>query len=1190
MKNDFIKNPDPIKSVFDLPTFKDQISFHLNEKEKPFIPTKIDLDLLKGFFDNNTTIQLSSVYNQLIKNNKKNVILELSSYAGKTLISFSLAYYYAHNLGKNAILIYPSKLQRDIAYEFQQKLLYEKYFYKFPNFIKIDSEDDFNTDSLYYPQVYVTDIYSIHKYLMSRITQKFFWEQLQFCVLEDCNNYNEVFGSNSAYVVRRFLSKLDYHNPKYQLLCTTKPINNRIEHISSLTGVTRFDDEVANIDSAKIPGFELYNWYPPIKHIDFKDNRCNSIKIEREKYFDELKNLIQSLLKIDKYIAILWQKYFISSEDIANITLRLVLDDAYTNNIFIGNDFNQIRYKLLKLYQNLDLSDLNSIVIVGTTKPLSFYLSELLHIGAKTRKIFFFDNQSPSLQYQIIDYLKTSGDPNKSILDLTQIDRDIHIDINDNTIIEHHSNYLKDEQPLISGSQLEKYFPKQFRNKILSTSNELKGKYLILNKGLKYFPKTSRNDEQLYESSNNNLFTLILVRNKNTREEIGKMIDTEVRVKCFRHGIYIYNNSKYFVRNVDYKKKVVEVEQIADDLLSATYKISDYYFTEESLSEELFEKLNGRLIIARGTASITERLIGTKTTRDFQTFSFQSTDNSSSFENVQLNYVEFRFPMCLFEPFFPLEENQTQNQEPQDNNTEEVQTETAETEEITEDTEVDNTDNQLQELETTRRNYTSIIPVLHTFSHLFLESTRINNSVAIEELKLHIPTEPKIIEDVGQFCSIYLIDLAGRNFNFLNHISQGEITSQIKLMEQILLQCPCQYGSDTCIRIDYCNIENCGITNTDQRLHKLNTLRFLSSLLDRSQAEIDRFLRWKSFPDERSENSCVSINDTDKLNSMVTLARSILSRKGLIRINNFYKFRFFTINEINQYQWGLLGLTTPGTSEIAFSPGFTENELFETILHEYFHNYQFDNSGRNINPQLMFFDWEDIDNPDSIPYIGLLVIEGAAVWFSIRMMEFFSELNYISQMRNSRVLEYMSGLHLMLDVERKFGYKNTLSLLQKGFDIKDYIDSFLPKFNQEKDLYINEINEDGTTPERIWCLKRKSQLTNINRVTYFLRINQDPRRNILGLQEMLNHTDKKVLHIPETDIQNMAYLLPADYSQDVDVRNVLAREGLLDADGLICEGCHSNCNLFTACVLNGGRRLFREILLLKYPPPSKKKK
>jgi hypothetical protein len=1214
-----IKPNPPSKSILDLPLFKDQISFHAEIKFPEFNPTQIDSELLKGLFHYKTTQQLHDICERIINNHSKNSILELPFYAGKTLISFALAYHYAHNLGKNAVIIYSSEIQRDIAFLFHKMHLAEKYFDKFPNFILINDENDLKNEYLYYPQVYITDIYSVHKILIHSIREKIFWEQFQLCVLEDCNNYTDSFGANCSYVIRRLLSKLDSFNKDYQLLCTTKPINNRVEFISKLTGVKEFS-EVANVDSARIPSSEVFNWYPPVNHINYESS---SITVYRENFHIELGNLIQGLLETntnDNYIGIIWEKFIIAPDDIANLTRKFNVKEEYLNNIIFGNNLNDIRLILLKNKKNLDLSDLSSIVIVGSNKPLSFYLTDLMHIGISPKQIYFFDTQSPTLQYQIMRYLRNP----KELEKLSPTERSINLDLNDSNIISQHWSFLNDEQPNIRSDLLNRYFPKNFISTIGADRLSQKGSYLILNKDLKFFPREKRTNEQLHFCSSFTFFDLILVEGKNELS-LGRMADSEVRVKCYPSKIIIFEKQKYFIRNVNWTDKKIFLQKFTGDN-HLVYKLSNYFnFTiDEGYQPQTLTRLNNRVFLIRGIANISEQILNLKTTQNFEEYSTLGLTINDSFENAKLNYIEFRFPLELFRTFFPPQQNPTndQDQEQQQQEQEELS-------------------NQLNDVERREQIYATIFPILHTFGHLLIESIRVNKIIPLEEIKLFIPSLDQLIvtqkadEENEQpqaewdYCSVYVIDLSNRNIDILDSLFQSDLTPPLKIMREILLNCPCEVGSNTCIKVDYCNIENCGITNqqvqpgqqnqryvinpdnsitdTVNRLNKINTLRFLCDLLDEDQQRINNYIRWKRSLPKRTPNDC--INENDKLQDMVKLSLLIIKSKGMIKLDNFYPSRFFISQEM--IHSSALGVTRPG--DIAFRPGLTENELFETIFHEYFHNYEFDitnnkNPKNNINPNLTYFDWDNIDNPRNIPYIGLLVVEGAAVWFSLRMMEIFSDFSYLSFMRDprTRFMEYRAGLLLLLEVERQNGFKKVFELLKSSFKVTDFIDSFYKVINDDRDSYLRETNQQPADQQRVeqleqqvellqrlWCLDRKGLLNNTNRITYFLRIRIEPARNELGLGDMLYRRDKSVSHIKSEEILRYANMPTDQFVQDPQIVRILNKHGMpsnMEWDGnigFICEGCASNCNLFTACMLNGGRNIFREILLVKFPPPHK---
>jgi ATP-dependent helicase YprA (DUF1998 family) len=1151
-------NKDFINSEF----YKNQVMYINPKAEIPenFTNDPQINDFFNGFVHGDVLIQLRDTCDLVINRDKPFTVLELPPYAGKTTAAFASAFIKSYNSGRNSLIVYPSEVKRKIASSFIQKKLKEIYYHEFPSFKELAGNDTINSEDILKPGIYITDINSLHSNILPNVNYPLFWQQMGFVALEDIDGYKNEFGSNTAYVFRRLFAKLTKYDADYSILCTKNPFTCDWEDIKNLTGITDNEISYVNSNSKGKPAFEIMHWYPHVKSID-KQNTGN-VEITYEDYYNELTTLLAGLMRENRRVAVLWERFMISEEDIANIVTTVSeLQRNEISSLFIGNTLEEIRYKLLNDSKELDFQDIDVFIIPGSKKPVSEYLLDFRHLGSPNHLIIIYNHQTPSLQYHAHRQINRS----KQIPSDLSI-KSLNINLKDTNIIKNHITFLKEEYPDISVQVLKKCsFPEKFRSLFLQ-EEPFSHEYLFLNKNIRFLPKIKRYREQLLQSAKSSLFSVFEVK-KGIREEIGKLNDYTVRAYCYPQAMFVFGKypgqpkTSYKIKTVDYQSKEILVEKMSADK-TVTYKISNYDI-EENAGEhsDYFDSLtvfNGNLTIEKKYCNVTETIHGIRQTNNFHEYHQNDfADAVTSFENITLPVIELKINMNAVSNFYINERGE-------------------EEQEITEEN--------FEEIRTLGRR------MLHSLAHVLLESVRTKQFFSTDEIKVK-----RDFED--QDFSLYFIDLTGTNDDFFQQFIQRQSIIQLfQTAEEILLACPCNRGSKACIQIDYCNIPDCIDNKQLNNLEhdKLNTLRLVEFLLNRNVEDVVLQLSRKII----GENTNQGVRDERNKDQIENFSRKIMEKKGGIDFrNHYYVSRFINAEEAEVYA-NANGITIQDFSQILYYPGLPEILIYETIFHERFHNYQFINN--NFSPSLQYFNWDNIDDPQNIPYIGLLVLEGSAVWFSLRMMEYFAAIEYIQYVSRSRFLEYLTGLHLFLKIEDNKGYASTLKLLRDGFNINDYWDVFATEIQQQLAEHLNtpiqgENQGDSFIPDWLRCLKRKELLTNINRVSYYLRGQIDRNRALLGLRYYTQENrDQDVNHISVQNINYFAQLLPMTINEEdygfsdyESVNQILSEVGLqVHHEGeteLLCERCYSNCNLFMACMINGGRGVFKRILLREFP-------
>lgn len=1126
-----------------------------------------------GFFEGHVLEQVGSVVGELFHEVKEGrarrcVILEVPPFAGRTLAVYISSFLKAYSQGQNAIIVCPSILKRRIAAKSLENEIQERIYDRFPSILEFDENTPFGTQNAGVPQILLCDLPTLHRRVLADVSYPAFWESIGLITFEDIDKYQGVSGSNAAYVFRRLLARVYKYGASPDLFCTSIPTQNRTVFVRSLLGP--LDDHefvVVGTDQQNKPSTSLIRWYLPVRKISVAREGRVHVESTREDYWEELSTLLAQLITPSEksqdaafgtIVAVWWDESPLSDDDVADIKARFAERVRSYNRLFIASSLDELRFRMVTAHPPTDWNKLSSLLIIGSRRPAAVYASHLKHIGATPHNVIIFGPQSPSCQFEAYNILEQATFPT---LDLLR--QESRLDLDDTEMIENHARFLREEYPDIDEGTLQKFFPHQFTDHFLSAAKAPTGRYLFLNNGIRFLPRAPRSEQQLLESAVQRPFSVILADPTTHQETPLDVVEQGfVRAYCYPNAKLVLRASRYLVLDLDMPAQRVKVRTLADRSL-ATFKLSSYRIGDvDGSPTETHVEFNGSLIVRRRRAAVSEDIYGVKTTTDYQRYELLPYEQGAirTFEDTFLDLVQLEFPSTTIDNCFSHEAHTGEEAE---SHPAEQQPEA--------------------EQHSPKIADTSFLNLFHTLAHLLYESVRIDRSVCVEEVKIQLqePTEE------NRSYSIFFIDLTGKNFLFLEAFAQGSVRQLFERAETMLLRCPCPEGSRACVEIDYCNRQDC---IGSAALDKLAALRFVGTLLERTSEALALRERWKRIPGEvHPDETGIGHSHVARKNELEELARKVWSEKGLLHLDTEYASRFFSRAELASTE-SLLGFCDKRNRQIAYAPGLPEIILYATIFHERFHNYQytFEGGKRNLNPELERFNWDKIDDPRNIPYMGRMVAEGSAVWFSMRMLEFFSALDYINAfVENSRMVESLAGLHLMLALEQEQGYSGALKSLRDGFEVGDYEVTFRTVVEEELNDHLMQRLPSGQEGHWLRCLHQKQQLHEAHRVSFYLRERRVPSSILEGLEQLFSQMGTTLAHVSREQVIAYALQSPEQYVDNPHVRGVFANIGLLGRrEEVLCETCPSACRLFTACMINGGRNNMRAILQSAFPPPE----
>jgi len=1118
---------------------------------------------------------------------KRNIILELPPFAGKTTGAFFAAFLTAFEFGKNALLVYPSPEKRATAQKYLEFELEKRQYHRYELLCELNHKSFVTAEQSTSPQIYLTDVFSLHTNLLPRFKNFYFWHLMGLVALEDVDCYTYTFGANCAYLFRRLFARLQAFDATYKALCTCNPIENRREFISRLTSIEEKEfSEIINIKGAESPPFEVMHWYPPVSAVSYLPRE--HFRLEKNNFVDELRELIRFLLSNRKCVALLWSKTPVNEDDLANIT-AVESSQNQRAQLFSGRSLDRIRSQLLE--KDMDWDHVDTFLIVGYSMPVRQYMQELRHMGisgGSPNLMIIYDKKNAGLQWEALDLLTSSKE--QPFGGLTS--RNIEIDISSDEIMVAHASRLSEENPDIDFERVKELFPETFVRLMRNGGAERKSsRFIFLNYGINFFPKSRRKESELYASETG--YDLI-----ENQQKLGFLPSNRVMADCFPRAILIYQDNNYRVLQVNHDNQQIILERFrGTDFIC---RLADYVISKEERLENI-GLFQGHINVSRIFCTVSEKFIGTLTISNFEESVSDLKDSENGFPEANISGIRVDFSESDFSALL----NSTSINP-------------------------DNTPIKLNDFS---------FKILHTISHLLIEAARTEVALKIQDVQIVIQQRAEQVSEAGgdrtdavldeqmAFTRLYFLDISGNNIDFRNLFSsEGFIIGLLKKSYAMLTECPCHDGSGACIRHEFCNIPHCS-----QKLDKFGTMRFLGMLLGENGKIIDasQSEAWKTGADVRDNkgqliHGGVFAQPDVKINRMSDVVKAVITNKGCLSIAEWYREDFMDAAFLAMQTGFCTGYTDPRNKIIHYRPGLIESLLYETMFHERFYNYQ--NMAGTFSSELKKFNWDDIDDQANIPYGGQLIVEGSATWFSMRMMEFFDMLDYMANIGRSHALQYRAGLLVMLKLEAEVGFEGVLQELKNGFEVTKFKQEYEREIISARDRYVNldgtdappaETPQDaGEEPDEVTgeaemdrnvtaplvCLRpelnpltSEDHYTNLQRLSFFQY--HAARGDIIFEKAIAELSEGTCAHVPINELRRLACMRTSEqflaFLRDLPEYNVvdriLAEMGIFgnieEGNSLLCQSCRSNCPLLLACMLRGGRKWFEKIVCAIHPPP-----
>lgn len=1069
----------------------------------------------------------------------KKLALELPQGGGKTRTAFAAAFLGAVENGGHALVVYPSEAAARRAFaEFREYLRGLRLTYLDIIYL-LDDQHPHLGSRFYCPGILVTDVFNLHTHLLAEVLSREFYGALKLIVLEDLDKYRDEFGANCAYLFRRLLCRAECHGTPIALLGTMTPVRHKERRLKALTS---FDDvQIVNVDSQKRVEHRWMTWHLPITAME-----VDPLNLKRSGFSDELSALVKGVLKQKACIVIYWKRAQLTSDEINKVRKEISPPD--NQELFIGNDLENITQALRE--RGKSWGDVDAFLVIDNTDPLLSRLLELDHLGNDGSEIIFFSSRTPSIQYQIYRQLDDplfAGQP-------PLYPGDCRVRYPERNVTEKQADFLKEEMPNISPERLNKYFDDDFCVKFRSPARNARfGNYLFLNEGLAVYPKGNRSHEQLLHGDDEAVFSLML----NDGNLLGKVDKCYVYAYCYKGASIAFLDKLFRIEGVDYGRRRISAVQIPD--YSPTTKIATYAVRGEVGAARSLNYFGDLISIGSSPRPVSERILGCK-----------SGPNIQSYE--QDGFIDEEMPVLTIDfSKLPLERYRSQILD-------KLRGETGQDE-----------------------TWVSQYNLIHTMGHLLLEMARTLTRVEVEAVKFAID-----IDDADHICRLHIIDLSGQQKD-LFEILENMLVDLFRMAFEVLRECPCNRGTSVCVHVDYCNIPRC-----HDQTEKLPVLVVMGHILAAAgdRIDIERILHHKVYdriidpegegrslialgPGQAPEAGAIITqgilrDQVYKLNQMESRVKGILSQKMLIDIpKEEYYDSFFMTRERMHDLTQIFGVCPLGTTDlrgrnINYMPGLNESVLYQVMFHERFHNYQ-QIDGNFSHDVLTFFDWLDVDNVRSIPFGGLLVVEGSAQYVTVRGMEFFDYIEDMEFVSQISMLEYRSGINMFFNMEKDLGYFGILDILKTGFDIAAYKECYYPEIYRRIEALIR------AAPLQLRCIQQNNTLGSRhgNRLSYFF---QRGRLNYLERAQRIS----RYSHGRLTVEQAMALAAsPAPNVLAPQFRDVWLQFGLWDTgwreagrDNPICASCQSGCTFHDACMLNGGELVIQAYLNASLGPVS----
>ncbi len=257
-----------LREIKNAPWYENQIAHveKLHAKKPEYAKSIADLDLepeIIKYLESNKISLYRHQYEALKEAlQQKNVIVTTPTSSGKTLI-YQIAIFnrYLKERHKTFLIVSPRKaLTQDQVQKFNtmaQDLGLS------PNIIGAYDGDTSRDAKAYlrkYGRILFTNPYGLHFYLAKPSLWRSFFSQLTYIVVDESHIYKGIFGSNVAFVFRRFKRILEKFNANPAFILSSATIGNPLEAAEKLTGETY---QLVSSSTAGQVAKTLVMWNPP---------------------------------------------------------------------------------------------------------------------------------------------------------------------------------------------------------------------------------------------------------------------------------------------------------------------------------------------------------------------------------------------------------------------------------------------------------------------------------------------------------------------------------------------------------------------------------------------------------------------------------------------------------------------------------------------------------------------------------------------------------------------------------------------------------------------------------------------------------------------------------------------------------------------------------------------------------------
>ncbi len=559
----------------------EHIPFRIPEFAKNIDDLKLHPSILKYLAERGIQLYVHQYEAIKVLKSGKNMIITSSTSSGKTLIyMLTILDEILKNPKATAILLYPRKaLSRDQLQKFFEVCKGVGLSEQTIGIYDGDTPSDQKEFVLNKSNIVITNPYAFHQYLKWHVKWGRIFRNLKYFIIDEVHMYRGIFGSNMAYLFRRFnriLDTVSMANFTYGMFSAT--IGNPLELAQNLVGRTV---QLVNMDTSGQRAKNLIIWEPPfIKESDgymglksqarllFKvliPEDIQTLMFLRTRFEAELfaKSIKQDLTPISETLAnsIMAYRAGISAEDRRSIEhsirSRGLLGITSTNALEVG----------------IDIGDLDSVILGGFPGSVNSFWQQAGRAG-RTSFTVAPDQQQEALIFYVpkIDPLDMYYAANfQELLDTNH--EDAVVDLENLLILKNHlwcAVYEKGISPddyKYFGTNIEKAL------QILEQENKIK------KVGNRYHP-ADPNDfppkKVMLDNLSGDQYQLMVVEESGSLKLLTTEDQERVIFEIYPQTVYIYMTETYLVLSVDHEKKIVKLKK---ELIP--------YYTRVRMNEEI---------------------------------------------------------------------------------------------------------------------------------------------------------------------------------------------------------------------------------------------------------------------------------------------------------------------------------------------------------------------------------------------------------------------------------------------------------------------------------------------------------------------------------------------------------------------------------------------------------------------------